>query len=99
MQKILKLVNQFLILNNLIKRKQIFLQIEIQVRFQETESDRVIEVGGLKLCDIGLAFYFDEVVHVVDEILDLLCPDDADVGFDFGFEVVEAVEKCSDIAF
>ena len=68
--------------------EQIFLQVQIKVRLQITETHRVLKVECFKLVGRRFAFYLNEKVKVINYVEHLVVENVVHVGFNFWLKVV-----------
>ena len=77
--------------------KEILLQIEVEVGLEVAEPDWGLEGHALARTDVLKVLDTDVGVEVRYDVREVGLEDFFEVGLDFGLEVVEAVEECSDV--
>lgn len=98
MQNSLHFSPNLLVSSQHVQSKQIFLEIQVDVRLKVGEPDWVLELVVFYFPDLGVTLDQDVTVQVVDDVVQLLINDLLHVNLDLGLEVIKSVEETSDVS-
>ena len=79
--------------------EKVLFQVKVEIGLKVAEPNRGLEDHALALADVLEVLDADVWVEVGDDVQEICFKDFLEIGLDFGLEVVQAVNECSDITF